>query len=253
MLLRRNYANAYATATMLAALCLCSVGCRLPNRVMLDDNGRPDYQTAMISYELDGTQRQLPLGDGEATEVKTVGYTVDGTAPPLQPKVESESIWKTARLSIEYPHPELQLGMARATLRLSAHVGTGGTASLSEDKPSLADQLLDKFGWDSNDSALELCNDELWVLDLPKSQLDQFLTDLSSDGFFEADLSYETAANLEVDADFGRTSKNWAPQPKLDQLITQVYREGRLRGFVPCQQAAAPCPIKAALPVIAGK
>lgn len=251
MLLRRESQKSFATTAVIAALCLCAIGCRLPNRVMLDDNGRPDYQSAMISYELDGSQCKLPLGARESGEIKTVAYTVEAESSQSKASGEADSIWKSARLSIEYPHPDLREGVARATLRLSAHSGTLETASQTEKKPSLADQLFNKFGWDSTASEQELCNDELWVLDLPKSQLDQFLTDLSSDGFFESNLPYETAASLEVQADFGRTSKRWAPQPKLDQLITRVYREGRLRGFVACEQASAHCPVAEHIPLVA--
>lgn len=74
-------------------------------------------------------------------------------------------------------------------------------------------------------------DDEIWYYDFPKAQLDLMLTDLAGSGFFENQQRPGGTANLAIVMDRGRTAKNWTPEPRLDDVILMVYREGWLHGF----------------------
>lgn len=252
MVLRRDTLRAAKIAAVL--ILLCSGGCRLPSRVSLDDGGHTNYDRASIAYQIDGAKRRIPL---RASSVNTVAFNEYDTAT-TSAKVdsgtdESNSIWKSAQLSIEYPHPEELPGMARASLRLSARSSLSENNVATGAERSLASQLLRKVGLDADTSSAnqKMCDDELWVLDLPKAQLDLLLGDLSAGGFFEPQTRPNAGTHLDIRVNHGRTEKAWSPEPRLDDFVMRVYREGRLRGFVPCNQDSAYCPATSGFPTLA--
>jgi hypothetical protein len=184
-----------------------SIGCKLPARFARTDSGALKYERANIVYDVNGQQRPLPLG---AASIKPVGYD-----HPESPSQNGEVNWASAKLSIQYPHPDGNRDLARAILRLS-----GKPASATDAKSAKSDVMAD---------------DEIWVLDFPRQQLDLLLGDLAGSGFFEEQQRQEPGTHLDVQVDWGRTRKTWTPEPRLDHFVSRVYNEGRLGGFVAAQ------------------
>ncbi|MES2793669.1 MAG: hypothetical protein V4719_28910 [Planctomycetota bacterium] len=202
------------------------VGCQLPHPISASKSGTPQYERANIVYELDGAQRALPL---TGTEIKPVAFDGDSETPaPAPPQ------WAEATLAIQYPHPEGTVETARATLRLSAQP--------RHDSPSAVAQARRWLGWNhatdaSGDPAAVAAkspprDDEIWVLDIPKQQLDLLLADLQGNGFFQAQTRAESGTKLDVHLNWGRVQKEWSAEPRLDHFMGRVYREGRLGGLV---------------------
>lgn len=210
-----------------AILCLicCLEGCQLPDRLAASKTGAPQYERANIVYELDGTQRPLPLA---GSEIKPAAFESEEESPPTATE------WAGATLSIQYPHPDGMADTARATLRLSA-----------EPQPhslSAGAQARRWLGWNKSLSANANSessgphpptrDDEIWVLDIPKPQLDLLLTELQGNGFFQAQTRAESGTKLDVQLNWGRVQKEWSAEPRLDHFMARVYREGRLGGLV---------------------
>ena len=200
-------------------------GCRLPTPLSASKSGTPQYERANIVYELDAGQRPLPL---ISSEIKPVAFDPDPETPP--PPLE----WAAATLAIQYPHPDGAADTARATLRLSAEPRS--------DSPSAVAQARRWLGWSvppettadsaSTESKAPRRDDEIWVLDIPKQQLDLMLTELQGNGFFQSQTRAESGTKLDVQLNWGRVQKEWSAEPRLDHFMSRVYREGRLGGLV---------------------
>ncbi|MDB5390016.1 MAG: hypothetical protein JWM11_5662 [Planctomycetaceae bacterium] len=207
-----------------------TTGCQLPNRMKLSKSGSPQYEKANIVYRLDGELRPLPLSD---TEIKPLSFDDAVSAAPLASNPGSD--WSTATLSVQYPHPDGTPELARATLRLSASPLGGTGLGISQ-----ASRWLGK-GRSIEPSILGEAakppqrDDEIWILDLPKQELDLLVADLRKSGFFQAQTRTESGTKLDVQLDSARVNKEWSPEPRLDQFISRVYVEGRLGGLVACE------------------
>lgn len=203
--------------------CCVSSGCQSAGQLPVTKQGQPSYDKAFVVYEMDALQRPLPL-------TENAGQT---SGPDALPPLLTESThWVRAALSIQYPHPNGQLDLARATLRLS---------TLPEDEVRAVDQAGQHLGVDllatkafesSRSPAESSRDDELWVLDLPRQQLDLLLADLQHEGFFLPQSRAQLGTKLEVQVDHSRLRKEWSPEPRLDQFVLRVYREGQLSGLV---------------------
>jgi hypothetical protein len=84
---------------------------------------------------------------------------------------------------------------------------------------------------DSQSNSQPQPNDELWVLDFPRQQLDLMLVDLANSGFFEDQQRPEGGTQLSVTIDRGQTAKPWSTDARLDGIVDRVQREGWLVGF----------------------
>ncbi len=201
------------------------IGCRGASSLSASKSGTPQYERANIVYDLDGAQRPLPLTN---SEVKPVAFDAEPETPHPAPE------WAEATLSIQYPHPDGAADTARATLRLSAEP--------RHDSPSTIAQARRWLGWgDGTETASGASptkekspsrDDEIWVLDIPKQQLDLLLTDLQGNGFFQAQTRAQSGTKLDVQLNWGRVQKEWSAEPRLDHFMSRVYREGRLGGLV---------------------
>lgn len=194
--------------------CVTLAGCRLPHRASTPENGFVNYQQATISYDVADRCGSLLTADSPITPA---AYRSEETAPGEETSPLSDSIWKSAQLSIQYPHPDAVPDMAQVTLRLSCQSADPVAAGAARCR--------------------SLCNDELWVLDIPKGELDRLLMELSGEGFFDKNPPAAEGARLAVAINDNEIAKPWSREPQLDQFVQQVYQQGRLRGFVPSQQA----------------
>jgi hypothetical protein len=208
----------------LAGLPCLTVGCRIPNGIARSGSN-PQYERASIVYELDGSRRPLPLTD---SEIKPASFTAGAEATSEAPE------WAGATLTLQYPHPDGIADTARATLRL--------TAEPIHNSRSAFAQASRWLGWSHSDDQTSVTidgdskspsrDDEIWVLDIPKQQLDLLLTDLQQSGFFQAQTRTQSGTKLDVQLNWGRVQKEWSSEPRLDHFMSRVYREGSLGGLV---------------------
>lgn len=203
---------------------LVSVGCQLPNQLTTKVTGT-QYERANIVYELDGAQRPLPLTDGE---IKPASFSDAEAAAPIAPE------WAAATLTLQYPHPEGDADTARATLRLSAEPPRNSPSALAKATRWLGLSKAGESAEGHEDAApvQPTRDDEIWVLDIPKQQLDLLVTDLQQNGFFQAQTRSQSGTKLDVQINWGRVQKEWSSEPRLDHFMSRVYREGRLEGLV---------------------
>lgn len=211
-------------AVVLGLTCLLA-GCRIPSQLTAANSSSPQYDRANIVYELDGAQRPLPLTD---SEIKPVSFA--GPSEMLTPAPE----WAGATLSLQYPHPEGLTDTARATLRLSAEPRRDSLSTFAQASRWLGWSRGNEPSSASEPSATTqpLRDDEIWVLDIPRQQLDLLLTDLQQNGFFQAQTRAQSGTKLDVQLNWGRVQKEWSSEPRLDHFMSRVYREGRLEGLV---------------------
>ncbi len=215
MKLQRTAIQPVLQSTLCLMVCLIVCGCRLPGRNV--DNSMTSYEHATISYDVAGCCRNLLTGESEITPV---AYSAD------QSTAVEDSVWKSAQLSIQYPHPDEMPDMAQVKLRLS---------SLAPD-----DEMPRVSG--ASPLAGGICNDELWVMDIPKVELDQLLIQLSNRGQTTTDPLPAADAHLNVMVNQQATANTSSREPQLDEFVKRVYQQGRLRGFIPCQQAQQSSP-----------
>ena len=216
---------------------LVFAGCRLGHRVATTATGAPRYNRINVVYDLNASFRDLPLEGG----LQPVSYsTVSSPSVSCSTADQDTSLhrWKGARLSITYPHPDGSHEMAQATLRLSSHAARQSKPPRGEkQKPAWTHELQDpaevfSTADDSHPATIRALHDEVWVLDFPKAELDLLVADLARAGFFESQVREDHGTHLDVQIDWGRTTKTWTPEPRLDEFVNRVHGHGRLSGFV---------------------
>ena len=202
---------AYAAVCLTA--CLFSSGCRLPSRAA--ESSLASYGQASISYDVAGSCRSLLTAQ---SDIKPVAFEAEDSA-----KLDEgdEFVWKSAQLSMQYPHPDALPDMAQVTLRLSCQAPGQDSEVDSETCPL----------------SRGICSDELWVLDIPKGEFDELLVELSKRDVAETSIQDRTAAHLNVMINQKNAASAQNREPQLDEFVKRVYQHGRLRGFIPCQQA----------------
>lgn len=208
---------------VLAALWM-TAGCAAPHKVRVTETGAPKYKRVDITY----SPGRLAAWPSSGTVVST------SLADHPAEKLELET-WSRVCLRIEYPHPEGRAEFARATLQLSRTSEPTGPA-----KTSLREKMVGGLGGlfrnlsrtspkgpPPQSSALD-SDDESWVLDFPRQQLDLLLIDLAEGGFFDDQRRPTGGVQLAVRIDRGRASKSWNTEPRLDDFVTRTRREGKL-------------------------
>ncbi len=211
-----------------AAIALLT-GCQSTRFAQRSDTPASEFREVQLTYDVSGQYREIPL------ETSAVQLTGGG-----QKTLER---WSSAKLSIQYPHPDGKADLARATLRLSGHVTRPASSPGSGHSPTGAtlSELPELFGSESGeDFALPSArDDEIWVLDFPRQQLDLLMADLRHNGFFDSQTRPDPGTRLEVTLEGQRTAKSWTPEPRLDDFVARVHEEGRLSGFA-SRQAGQP-------------
>lgn len=232
---RTHVASGCILRLLVAAIILS--GCALPNRLKrAESNACPDERVQIVySVRNDrGNVLQRPI---EQTGLE------DSLAGP---SADSAGRWKTARLKLEYPHPEAGANMARATLVLSQ------VELPSPAQNTFGKRIADRFNRltshcpEPDSCPTRICatcsgpDDEIWVLDFPKQQLDLLLTELENTGYFQNQTRPAGGAQLDVAVGANRTQKPWSAEPRLDEFVTRVFHEGMLEGFVTADMDAVP-------------
>jgi hypothetical protein len=203
-----------ARCALWAALLAVAGGCALSHKVAVNGSGAPQYERVDISYRIPGTHG--PLARRAHNETGVIGAAGERESP--------SAATSAGTLTIEYPHPQGDPAMARATLRLSQQ-------STSRSK-SLVGAWRSHLSWLPGATVARevtpAAADEVWVLDFPRQQLDLMLFDLANSGFFDDQSRHEGSAHLSVTIDRGRASKTWSPEARLDDVVLRVQREGWL-------------------------
>lgn len=187
-------------------------GCALPYKVAVNDVGAPQYKRVDISYRISASHSALARNvDGVFGASGEIGS-------------QSEVSRSNAALRIEFPHPQNKPEMVRATLRLSRK-------PLLPESQSFFGKLRSNISWlpgsQPPPGISQSMDDEVWVLDFPRQQLDLMLVDLAHSGFFDDQKRHEGTAFLSVEIDRGSVSKTWSPEARLDDVVLRVQREGR--------------------------
>jgi hypothetical protein len=234
-------------AVWLLALVLAApaAGCKsTPALLGSSDAPITDYREVELTYDVSGQYRDIPLDTPlvqtaslESTGLAATGLQSTGAGPQSVGKPLER--WTSAKLSIQFPHPEGKPDLARATLRLAGHLAKpaaskSASASTSGNGSSATmSNLPELFGSETGEdlSLPSARDDEIWVLDFPKQQLDLLLADLRRAGFFENQTRIDPGTRLEVNLEGNRIAKAWTPEPRLDDFLARVHEEGRLSGF----------------------
>lgn len=145
--------------------------------------------------------------------------------------------WSKAELRIECPHPDGRQDWAQVTLhcrpvdcgRDCQGVNWGRDMEHQMDQRQ-ARRATFRERWFYEPATVAPEGETIYVMSLPKAELDEIMGELSSHGFFaERGRSTDAEAQLEVRLNRRWTSKCWGYEPKLDALTTRVYEEGEVR------------------------
>jgi hypothetical protein len=177
------------------------------------------YQSASLTYRLDAGKLQLPL-DVARVEGQSVSYEQVASSP-----LPDQSI---GTLSLTYPHPTGRVGYAQAKFTLeSTHAkSTPQTSWNPFKKTPPGSQSPVSF------SGAQPEVHEVWVLDVPSVESDQYFKLLSTYNFFNTERpTAGDAAQLTVTLNGGEVHKNWDQIAELNALVQRVRREGRLAAY----------------------
>lgn len=212
-------------------------GCASPHVVAVDKTGAPKYRNVDIVYEL-ASDRELQ----QQVEVRQVDSATNGANQETPTPVRD---WARTSLRVRYPHPDGRADMAQVTLRLSEL-----PLPLDPVEPTWRDRAVTRVraiatGRSSTNEMMNASHvdasragDEIRTIDLPRHQLDLLLTDLAYSGFFGDQQRPTGRARLSVRIDGGHNLGTWDPEPRLDEIVSRVFREGTLEGFAPQPQRA---------------
>ncbi|HVC93326.1 MAG TPA: hypothetical protein VND64_06520 [Pirellulales bacterium] len=182
------------------------------------------YQMAKLTYRIDAGKLSEPVNVANITG-KQVSYEQKPSGPYADRSV--------ARLAIEYPHPGGKPGFALAEVVVEARkppVTTQGTKKSTWRR--LADdmhQILTQNGL----PGVKLADGihEAWYLDLPRSDLDAVIGQLSQAGYFHLAGNPAPGVNVSCKIDGQQVNKQWGHVTALDELIERVRHEGQLASY----------------------
>ena len=206
---------------------------------------QPHYNALVLNYETKDLGRlfsRIKTGAVanslksrfSCSDQKATGH-MNTSAPP-------EGEWSQARIQIVYPHPDGSTDKGLAKLVVTRHSPASSDCGnlnrtgvrecvsrlmlrISGASPELAQQVSDKR------ADVKTIDEEIWQLDLPKDELDILLSELSQRGFFNRQERPRGEATVSISVDQGELSKRWTSEPRLEDLMKQIYDEGELSAF----------------------
>ena len=206
--------------------CLLSGCSSLPWHKVPRDVSAGFYQSASLTYRLDAGKLQQPL-DVARVEGQSVSYEQVASSP-----LPDQSI---GTLSLVSPHPSGRVGYAQAKFTLES-APTKSTSLPSWNpfkKTPSGPQPPTHF------SGAQPEIREVWVLDLPSGESDQYFKLLSAHNFYNTERpAAGDGVQLIVKLNGGEVRKNWDSLPELNALVQRVRREGRLAAYA-CPDALA--------------
>ncbi len=145
--------------------------------------------------------------------------------------------WSKAELRIECPHPDGRQDWAQVTLHCrpvdcgrDCQRMTWGREMEQQMDQRQARRAAFRERWFYVPTTSAPEGETVYVMSLPKRELEVIIDDLNSHGFFaERGRSTDAESQLEVRLNRRWTSKCWGYEPKLDALTSRVYEEGEVR------------------------
>jgi hypothetical protein len=232
---RKQFAQSVALVATFVALWL--PGCTVNEKVKLAANGAPEYRNLQIGYDLASTPELQRLDQPSAVEqtANVEPASNDQSAP------QKSRPWTRRRvhLELQYPYPGVHPAFARATLRI---VTDGAKKAKPEAKPH-SSEWQDAFSFSApvpakktespepsklppEDQEDLAATEEVLYIDIPKTELDEVLTELAKTDFFKLPSNPDGASHLVVVFNKGRCEKGWAREEHLDRLVDLLRRHG---------------------------
>jgi hypothetical protein len=234
---RRRKRFAQSVALVVTFVSLSLPGCTVNEKVKLAANGAPEYQHLQISYDLASTPELQRLDQPPAVEQTAnvePASSNQSAAPTSRP-------WTRRRvhLELQYPCPGVHPAFARATLRIvtdSAKIPKPGAKPRSNewrDAFSFSATIPVKTAESPEPSKLPpedqedlAATEEVLYIDIPKTELDEVLTELAKTDFFKLPSNPDGASHVVVVFNKGRCEKGWAREEHLDRLVDLLRRHG---------------------------
>lgn len=206
---------------------------------------QPHYNALVLNYETKDLGRLFTrIKSGAVANGLKSRFTNpnDSANVHTATRTPPESEWSQARIQIVYPHPDGSTDKGLAKLVVSRHSPVSPANSkpnrtgmkervsrlmlrISGASPELAQQVSGKK------TDVKTVDEEIWQLDLPKDELDILLSELSQRGFFNRQERPRGEATVSISVDKGELSKRWTSEPRLEDLMKQIYDEGELSAF----------------------
>jgi len=234
---RRRKRFAHSVALLATFVALWLPGCAVNEKVKLAANGAPEYQHLQISYDLASTPELQRLDQPSAVEQTAnveLASNNQSAAPASRP-------WTRRRvhLELQYPCPGVHPAFARATLRI---VTDSAKNAKPEPKPR-SSEWRDVFSFSATTPVTKTespepsklppedqedlaATEEVLYIDIPKTELDEVLTELAKTDFFKVPSNPDGASHLVVAFNKGRCEKGWAREEHLDRLVDLLRRHG---------------------------
>lgn len=229
---RRSLPSTVTLIGAAIALLLEVPGCSWNEKIQVAANGAPQYQNLQISYDLASTPEINRANQPPVIE-QTANVELASNNPPARPSRP----WTPRRvhLEIHYPCAGAQPGFARATLRIETEkkpeakkddkaflwAWSGGVSTPEPTKTGVEPASLP-----AEDRADLAAADQVLYIDLPKTELDELLTDLSKADFFTRPSNPDGESHVRVAFDKGQCEKGWMRQEHLDRLIDLLRSHG---------------------------
>lgn len=205
---------------------------------------KPAYDALVLNYETTDLRRLFSriknrsVASGLATRFSRDEKSAE--EEPLE-KTGPESKWCQARIQIVYPHPDgsEDKGLARLIVSRDCQLKAATPSVTTRLKDGLSRIILRASGTSeelvqlasSSKKEQQLMDEEIWHLSLPKEELDILLSELSQRGFFNKQERPRGEARVSIVVDQGEVSKRWTSEPRLEDLMQQIYDEGELSAF----------------------
>jgi hypothetical protein len=210
--------------------------CRVTETSVAHSQQTHDYDRLEIIYQTHPATGPL-FSSVHPPAVTSPDVLLAAAEIPAVPDQIQNISWSKAELRIECPHPDGRADYALVTLhfrpvdcgqeckRASWIEQAGQRAELRQSRRTTFRERL------FYETPPPVRNGESYFeMDLPKSELDAILTEISSHGFLsEHGRTSGTASHLEIRLNRRWTSKCWDYEPTLDALTTRVSEEGMLK------------------------
>ncbi len=183
------------------------------------------YVDAALTYRLDAGKLGQPL-DVVRVEGQRISYEQVASSP-----LADES---TGTLSVVYPHPSGNTGVALARFVLDS--APNGSKAPTSDWNPFSSNGADAAAPRTTVAGGQPRIHETWELDIAHPELDEIFKQITNIGFYQ--LERPGPARLTVKLDGVRQSKDWEQIPALNLLIQRIRSQGRLVAYARPTSAA---------------
>lgn len=156
---------------------------------------------------------------------------------PVQTVTFAEGKWSTAKLDIVFPHPNGDLDKGIARLTITRYCPCQNEEADRENWFERSTRLLrskpdESVAEISKESLSGKCRrQEIWEMEIQKDELDILLSDLKHRGFFQPQQRPRGEVLVDVHLDHENISKRWTNEPRLEELMLEVFNSGQLTQF----------------------